>query len=35
MGVIENGMLRVQFDYTFTKRSEVSNTATTLKNHTT
>jgi hypothetical protein len=35
MGVIENGTLRVQFDYNFTKGSEASNTATTLKNHTT
>jgi hypothetical protein len=35
MRVIENGTLRVQFDYNFTEGSEVNNTATTLKNHTT
>ncbi len=35
IGVIENDALRVQFDYNFTEGSEVSNTATTLKNQTT
>jgi hypothetical protein len=35
MGVIENDTLRVQFDYNFTEGSEVSNTASTLKNQTT
>ena len=35
-GVITNGTsLRVRFDYNFTQGSEVSNTAPTLKNHTT
>ena len=35
IGVIEIDTLRVQFDYNFTEGSELSNTATTLKNQTT
>ena len=35
IGVIESDTLRVQFDYNFTQGRKVSDTVTTLKNHTT